>query len=355
MKVRSVYIRDFRSFRGENTISFVDPLTDNPFPLSVLSGVNGSGKTTVLDGIAAAWKLAQCPDDTDPFVKSLLATGLICVEFEGHIDGVEGKQRAFVALGSEALIPEDHEARWPDLFAILAGPQGDRRKVAFGTPRQVGDRAPVWFKDLLNSTRAGGLLYFPGERRLSPGKGGPIEAPPEISRFDARVGDLDGWQGSLEQYWVWLNYLDLEEGKLPGERLSPFIERLSSLLGRGRQLYVRKGRIYVASGRADQPDARMDELPSGEKQILLMVGELIRRMRPGMACLIDEPEASLHSALQHALIFQLRKCALESDIQFILATHSLEIVQALPTSVVFLDHLIRTTSPYPSIHHEAAA
>ncbi|HTE17439.1 MAG TPA: AAA family ATPase, partial [Armatimonadota bacterium] len=62
-------------------------------------------------------------------------------------------------------------------------------------------------------------------------------------------------------------------------------------------------------------------------------------VRPGMVVLIDEPEMSLHPALQHALIHQLREYARQENVQFILGTHSLEIVQALPTSVLFLDHL----------------
>jgi predicted ATP-dependent endonuclease of OLD family len=81
----------------------------------------------------------------------------------------------------------------------------------------------------------------------------------------------------------------------------------------------------------------LDQLPSGEKQIILLAGEIARRARPGMVCLIDEPELSLHPNLQHVLVGFLRSMAREFDMQFILATHSLEIIEALPATVRFLD------------------
>ena len=43
------------------------------------------------------------------------------------------------------------------------------------------------------------------------------------------------------------------------------------------------------------------ELSSGEKQVLLITGELLRYWRPGSLILIDEPELHLHSRWQTRL------------------------------------------------------
>ena len=48
MRIRELYFNNFRSFRGERTISFVDPLSDTARPVTVLAGSNGSGKTTII-------------------------------------------------------------------------------------------------------------------------------------------------------------------------------------------------------------------------------------------------------------------------------------------------------------------
>jgi len=51
MRVRELEFHNFRSFRGRRQISFVDPLTNDVRPVTVIAGTNGSGKTTILDTI----------------------------------------------------------------------------------------------------------------------------------------------------------------------------------------------------------------------------------------------------------------------------------------------------------------
>lgn len=43
MRIRELYFHNFRSFRGERAISFVEPLTNRARALTVLAGSNGSG------------------------------------------------------------------------------------------------------------------------------------------------------------------------------------------------------------------------------------------------------------------------------------------------------------------------
>ena len=108
---------------------------------------------------------------------------------------------------------------------------------------------------------------------------------------------------------------------------------------------IKGGRAYVQPGWAQLAGAdapvRVSALPSGEQQILLLVGEAIRRARAGMVVMIDEPEMSLHPALQRVLVDYLRRFARAWDAQVIMATHSVEIVKALHSSeLVNLDFLV---------------
>jgi predicted ATPase len=156
---------------------------------------------------------------------------------------------------------------------------------------------------------------------------------------------VNQWTGSLEQLWVWQNYLDLERksrGEATGE-LTSSIELLQEALGPGRKVFVREGRVRVTTPWNDTSgkpaEVLLDQLPSGERQCVLLLGELARRKRPHGVLFIDEPEISLHPALQRQFLGQLRRVARALDMQVFLATHSPEIVRSVPPAeVISLDH-----------------
>ena len=51
MRIREIVFNNVRAFRGEHRISFVDLLTDQAHPITVIAGTNGTGKTTILETI----------------------------------------------------------------------------------------------------------------------------------------------------------------------------------------------------------------------------------------------------------------------------------------------------------------
>ena len=68
-----------------------------------------------------------------------------------------------------------------------------------------------------------------------------------------------------------------------------------------------------------------DSLSSGERQLILMLTLVaIKRTRPTLF-FIDEPEISLSSTWQRKLEKSLKKLS-DSNIQFLIATHSIEIL-----------------------------
>lgn len=72
----------------------------------------------------------------------------------------------------------------------------------------------------------------------------------------------------------------------------------------------------------------IDGLSSGEQQILSKIFPLFTDDMKGHVVLIDEPEDSLHPSWQTRLIPVLRRCAESNDCQFILATHSPQIISS---------------------------
>ncbi len=360
MKIRSLTLHNFRSFRGPTTIDFRDPLSGEARLVTALAGTNGAGKTTVLEAIEALLAYALNPSEPPDLVKEAWETGLICLEvsldtgeLRGELPPARGES-IHIAVGLTSLRPSGFQQKWPLLigrFVVRSSPGRDYVRV------DLAERLKKSIYAMLRGDRplVGGLLIFPSTRRLTATAAGPIEAPPESRRWIERIEDQPDWSGGLEQLWVWQNYLDLEQERLDGGHLRDSVRPVEPVLGPGRRMSIRRGRVYVSQADPELSPVRLEQLPSGEKQVVLITGELARRARMGLVGLIDEPEISLHPTLQHALVSHLRTYARASAGQFILATHSLEVVKALPGATLFLDRLEDGEAARPVVGDEVAA
>lgn len=360
MRIREIVLTNVRSFRGERRISFVDPLLDVVRAVTVLAGSNGSGKTTILDAIYGLLEFMQSEFKPNDFVREVLETGFVCLTLEaskeewgdieqtnvGQEEAAEGHLIWRIAVGREKFLPDNYEQLWPHQLAYLKNDSGRPKLITKGLPlfdlQQTGR-----IKD-----NVGGLLYFPYDRQLGRYAGGPIEPPPSQKSWLSRFSSTNKWKGSLEQFWVWQNYLDLEQRYLSENgstvaspaRIAPYVERVEHILGDRRKISILEGRAWVSMAwqNGGQPaKVRLDQLPSGEKQSLLLFGEIARWRSQvlGGVLMIDEIENSLHPTLQRLAMWNLKTLAREWDIQVIVATHSLEIIQTVRGSAfVNLDY-----------------
>lgn len=356
MRIWSLTFNDFRAFRGEQHVSFVDKVTGAARPLSTIAGTNGAGKTTILEAIEALVEYVVDPDQPRELVSEAWETGYVALDLElaadeQNLDAANPApdpllaEHLTVAVGRRDKSPAQVADIGPGLFCRLvqkgvAGRALERRST-------VASRLRKSILKMRQGSLAmhGGLLYFPNDRALLAPDAGSIEPPPEERQWLCHLRPSRQWSGHLEQMWVWQNYLDLEEGQPHRPRLHSFTREVSNILGPGRDMTIKGGRAYVQPGWAQLAGAdapvRVSALPSGEQQILLLVGEAIRRARAGMVVMIDEPEMSLHPALQRVLVDYLRRFARAWDAQVIMATHSVEIVKALHSSeLVNLDFLV---------------
>lgn len=114
--------------------------------------------------------------------------------------------------------------------------------------------------------------------------------------------------------------------------MKPFVASVEDILGQDRRITVNEGRVTVPvswRNNGETARVRLDQLPSGEQQVLLLFGELARRRRKGAIIAIDEIENSLHPTLQRLVMWNLRKLAQEWDAQVIVTTHSREIINTV--------------------------
>jgi predicted ATPase len=361
MRIRELILNNVRSFRGEHRISFVDPLTDQARPLTVIAGTNGTGKTTIFEAIEETIRfLSELDIRRLPLLSEVQKSGLVILtlEFSKPDLGDPGPvlpNSLQVAIGRSDLLPQNFEpTTFQHLYSVLTPASGQIQQSgssSFGFSQLFSVRDQL--AHIVNRMQAGeeelygGLIYLPQERRLSPSQiNVRIQAPSLNRDWISHLNSPQDWNDSLEGFWVWQNYLDLEE-RAEGNghsHLKSFVETVETALGEGRKITVKEGRALIpvawSSNGGDVPKVRLDQLPSGEQQVLLLLGELARRRRPGAVILIDEPETSLHPTLQRLLMHQLRQFARDWDAQLVVATHSMEILRAAHESQrLFLDQI----------------
>ena len=85
------------------------------------------------------------------------------------------------------------------------------------------------------------------------------------------------------------------------------------------------------------------ELSSGEQQEVILLFELLFKVKPGTLVLIDEPEISLHVAWQKEFLNDLIKITELQKINTIIATHSPQIINDRWDLTVDLEELIHET------------
>jgi predicted ATPase len=81
------------------------------------------------------------------------------------------------------------------------------------------------------------------------------------------------------------------------------------------------------------------ELSSGEKQLLIILGEALLQENRPVIYIADEPELSLHVKWQERLVESIRR--INGMAQVVFATHSPDIVGPNPTKVLDLEDALR--------------
>ncbi len=340
MKIREVRIQNFRNFGPAlRTISFVDTLTGQARPLTVLVGSNGSGKSTILQTIEGLLDFAVTGYESNEFCSELRKTGLADLDLDFGERAPENTPSVLrIALGRQDRTTTERADYNSNDIALVKPRETPNQAI----DRQVKhNRIKSWVDDMLagNLPFTDGLLFFPHQRWQDHEQKGAIAEPTESRDWLFHFTPNDEWEGSLSQLWVWQNYLDLEQARDQRPNLTPFVAAIETILGAGRKVVIRQGRVTVTHPTLGPVE--LHQLPSGEKQILMLFGEIIRRLRPGAVLMIDEIEISLHPALQRAVLFHLRKLARDYDLQIIITTHSMEIVSAVaPEEIINLDDMV---------------
>ncbi len=106
-----------------------------------------------------------------------------------------------------------------------------------------------------------------------------------------------------------------------------------------KKLSIDKKNGFIVDDGNSNKNIPLDVLSSGEQHILVLMYELLFKTKPNTLVLIDEPEISLHIAWQKHFLENLQKVAELVKIDFLLATHSPDIIQGYWDLTVCLKRL----------------
>ena len=136
---------------------------------------------------------------------------------------------------------------------------------------------------------------------------------PHLEGIDARLDALNGVYDLLDRFSTAVN---------------------SFLVDKSVQVHVDRGISIITNGGSGQLSPL--SLSSGEKQLLLLLCNALAARDTSQIFIIDEPEISLNVKWQRRLLGALLSCTYGTDLQFIVATHSIEMVTGYDDSLAQL-------------------
>ena len=329
MKIRELTLRNYRVYAERPPFKFADRFT-------IVAGINGRGKTALLDGLALLCSRFL------PHVSSALSSYRTITSSEVHLGTVSaelGMKVNCAGIPLEYKLTYDKERRQIKTTKLPAAVKREVKK-AYGDPTRSDDAAPL-------------AVYYTTDRA---GYRLPRKLPKEVPR-----GQAAAYSGALFNRTV--NFRDFmaryrsavtveraEWGSNPnylGERAVAAISHaLTTFLDGFENLRVQEEPLRLL---VDKAGVALDlsQLSDGERSLLAMICDLGRRLalanpllddplQGAGVVLIDELEQHLHPSWQREVTEKLRRTF--PNIQFIATTHSPFVIQALrPGELINLD------------------
>ena len=164
-----------------------------------------------------------------------------------------------------------------------------------------------------------------------------LMSPVDTQNLISTIGNSEA---TLPLIWKVLKpYLDSVSARLNAlqetqDLLDLFVSTVNSFFNDKKiELHVRTGlKIATENGQEISPES----LSSGEKQLLLLLCNTLTARDKATIFIIDEPEISLNIKWQRQLIHVLLEFTKGSLVQFLLATHSIELLAQYKRNVVKL-------------------
>lgn len=309
MKLTELSVDNFRGFQGAHSFQISDRFT-------VFAGINGQGKTSLLDGVA--------------LLVSRLLRSLALSDGNGRTikptDVHTGTESAYLAMRANcAGLPVDFRVDFrANSKTVRATPlvKTVREQIVrnYGDPDRADDQAPV-------------AIYYTTDRaglRLPRSLSSVLPQGQKLAHNGALVNRMVDYRDLMARYRLWASADGSREAKAFNEALSVFLHGFSDLR-------IEEGPLRMSVLKRDSRFS-LSQLSDGERAFIAIIGDMVRRLslaNPELEnplhgygiVLIDELELHLHPTWQREIVDSLRSTF--PNIQFIATTHSPFVVQTL--------------------------
>ena len=327
MKLRSLTLSNFRGIR-DLTLEFSDHV-------NVLVGVNGAGKTAILD--CAAIMLSRLVGR----IRSTHGTGRFFVESDISNGAAETRNRIDITFRGS-----------PCHWSVTKTRKGHGKQTI--TRLDELKMVVTWIHSKLDEDESLSLpvaVYYPVNRAV-------LDIPLRIRkehRFDQLAAfdqALSGDWSSFRVFFEWFRNREDVENEIRADLRFGFRDRelqavrtaIERFLPDFSGLKVRRKPLRMEIAKSEEV-LRVDQLSDGEKCTLAMVGDLARRMalaNPALkdpltgdgVVLIDEIDLHLHPGWQRHFISTLPKVF--PNCQFLVSTHSPPILSHVPHDCIWI-------------------
>lgn len=335
MKVKSLKMTNFRGIK-ELELEFHDQT-------NILVGVNGSGKSSILDCLAILLSRLHYQ------IRPTKGTGRLFTE-------KDISNNSDITLNRICIYHNELTYDW-FYNKTKRGILKIRRGILRITPSKVKELADCILSDLNNgnNTNLPLAIYYPVNRAVLqiPLR---VRGKPAFDQLSAYDQALTAKSNEFKTFFGWFrNREDIEnEKRVRSRRGSSFRDpqllavrdAIESILPGFSELHVRRSplRMIVMKGKEELV---IDQLSDGEKCLLAMVGDLARRLaiaNPGLkkplegnaVVMIDEIDLHLHPEWQRMIVPALEQTF--PNCQFFLTTHSPQILSHVRAEKIFVLH-----------------
>lgn len=336
---------DVGPLRGTTYFSLMSP-SGQATNIYLIMGPNGAGKTTVLEAIYCAMRLLDAREHSGVGIEAIDREygGL---QLDARVildDGIRSKAYVLSILAGrpgllkrwtsdelavievESQIVLEYKSR-PILSGIERSPGSNPEAISFSESilERAGESMTGIF-DVANGFPS--VLYFPSDRgiRKPPQSDKAVAKPKGLNYQAAHRFDVDGttWDASIDNLFVWFAWLD--DGR--EERCRELVNRLI-FRGTKRLGPVDRPSLSVPVV-VDNFIHRLDQLSSGERQLVQLVVRVASHMTGSSIVLIDEAEQHLHLVMRRRLINIIKQWACDfQGLSFVLTSHQADSMRIL--------------------------
>ncbi|MEP0788680.1 AAA family ATPase [Funiculus sociatus GB2-C1] len=340
------------SFRGISDMT-LDFQTEEP---NVLIGINGVGKSSILDSISVllSWLIAPIQFNPESRTTLIKQQGLVSSS-ERERDLAKGRyyKEQDIKIGNNqtyneiTLLLDSQEVNWSlttaqEVRGIVTGINLSELESVTNDLRRQWQVSPEANLPL--------AVYYPVNRAVLDIT---LEIPKKnhFAQINAYEQAIAGTQIGFVNFFQWFRLLEDVENEerrdnldYRDHQLEAVRQAISSLMPGFSNLRVRRSPLRMTATKQGQ-ELIVNQLSDGEKGLMAMVGDLARRLaiaNPGLpnplqgegVVLIDEIELHLHPKWQREIIPALTRTF--PNCQFIVTTHSPQVISEVKPNGIYI-------------------